>query len=110
MATNYYAEGDTLTYSNSGSAISAGDLVVIGVRVGVALEDIAATTGSGQVAMKGVFTVAKEAPLVMTQGDLLYANATSGELDKTASAQTAAGYCWVSAASAATTVQVKLNG
>ena len=110
MATSYIQKGEVLTYANAGSAISAGDLVVIGVRVGVALEDIAATTGSGQVAMEGVFEVAKQTTLVIAQGDLLYADATSGELDKTASAQTAAGYAFAAELSAATTVKVKLNG
>lgn len=110
MATNFVKEGETLTYTNAtGTAIASGDLVIIGQRVGVALVDIA-NAASGAVAVEGVFEVDKEASLAVAQGDLLYCNATSGELDKTATAQTLAGYAAAASATAATTVQVKLNG
>jgi predicted RecA/RadA family phage recombinase len=106
---NYIQKGERITYTNgTGSAIDAGDLVKIGVRVGVAAVDIA-VGASGAVAMGGVFEVTKEAPLVITQGDLLYLDATSGQLDKTATAQTLAGYAHASAAIADVVVQVKLN-
>ena len=106
---NKIAEGKSLSYTNgTGSDIAAGDLVEVGVKVGVAAVDIA-DGASGTVAMDGVFEVTKKAPLVITQGDLLYCSATSGELDKTATAQTLAGYAAASAASADTTVQVVLN-
>ncbi len=106
---NFIQKGEVTTYTNgTGSAIAAGDLVKIGLRVGVAAVDIA-VGASGAVAMDGVYEVTKEAPLVITQGDLLYLDATSGQLDKTASAQTLAGYAFASAVSAAVVVQVKLN-
>ncbi len=108
MAKNYVQEGKIIEYT-AGATIASGDLVVIGVRVGVAL--VSMVSGDvGSVAMSGVFEVPKEAPLVISQGDLLYCDATSGELDKTSSAQTLAGYAWADAASADTTVKVKLNG
>lgn len=109
MATNYIANGNTVDYANSsGSDIESGDLVIIGERVGVAKDDI--DDGStGVVQMRGVFSVDKEASLAVTQGDLLYADATSGELDKTASEQTLAGYAYASAAAADGTVKVALN-
>lgn len=109
MAKNYIQEGKTVTWTNgTGSAVAAGDLVVIGVRVGVAKVDIAAGA-SGAVAMEGVFEVPKEAALAVSQGDLLYCDVTSGELDKTATAQTLAGYAAEDAAGAASVVRVKLN-
>lgn len=110
MADNYIKAGASLSYTNgTGSAIAAGDLVKVGVRVGVALVDIAASA-SGEVAMDGVYEVDKEASLAVTQGDLLYLDATSGELDKTATSQTLAGYAVESEATSTTTVKVKLNG
>ncbi len=110
MANNYIQEGKTLTYSNAtGSAIAAGDLVIVGQRVGVALVDIA-DGASGAVAVEGVYEVAKEASLSVSQGDLLYCDATSGELDKTETDHTLAGYAFADSASSETTVKVKLNG
>ncbi|MBF0448697.1 MAG: DUF2190 family protein [Magnetococcales bacterium] len=110
MAKNYTQEGNVLVYTNgTGTDIVSGDLVKVGVRVGVALGDIA-DTESGTVQVSGVFSVPKEAALAVTQGDLLYLDATSGELDKTATAQTLAGYAFESAIGAASVVQVKLNG
>ena len=107
---NMIAEGKTLTYTNgTGSDIASGDLVIIGTRVGVAAVDIA-NGASGTVAISGVFEVPKEASLVVAQGDLLYADATSGELDKTAEAQTLAGYAYAAELAASTTVKVVLNG
>ncbi len=109
MAANKIQAGDVISYTNAGSAIASGDLVLIGLRVGVALVAIA-TGASGSVAMSGVFEVTKQGTLVITQGDLLYLDATSGQLDKTTSSQFLAGYAWASEASAAVTVKVKLNG
>jgi len=110
MADNLVQAGKNIDYTNgTGSAIAAGDLVIIGQRVGVALVDIAAGA-TGAVAMEGVYEVDKEALLAVTQGDLLYCDATSGELDKTALDQTLAGYAFASEATSTTTVKVKLNG
>jgi predicted RecA/RadA family phage recombinase len=106
---NYIQEGKRITWTNgTGTAVASGDLVVIGLRVGVASVDIA-DGASGAVAMEGVFEVPKEAALVVAQGDLLYCDATSGELDKTDAAQTLAGYAFAAAAGAASVVMVKLN-
>lgn len=110
MAANKVQDGNIIDYTNAtGADIASGDLVVIGTRVGVALVDIA-NTASGAVAMEGVFEVDKEASLAVGQGDLLYADATSGELDKTSTDQTQAGYAFAAAKAADGTVQVKLNG
>lgn len=110
MATNYIADGATVDYANgTGSAISSGDLVIVGKRVGVAKDDIA-NGSTGVVHIEGVFEVPKEASLAVSQGDLLYCDATSGELDKTATSQTLAGYAYAAELAATTTVKVKLNG
>ena len=74
MATNHVkGEINTVNYT-AGSAISSGDVIVIGgtdakkVRVGVALGDIA--SGSvGAVAITGCWTMAKVSAAVIKQGD-----------------------------------------
>ena len=78
MATSYIGPGATVDYSNTGTAISSGDVVVMGVAsatdgssVGVALTDIAATTGVGAVAIEGVFTLPKVTGAVIAQGSVV---------------------------------------
>lgn len=107
MATNGVAEGKVITYANSGSAISANAVVVVGQRVGIATVDIAASTGTGAVALTGVWTVAKTTSLTITQGDLLYWDTGTSKVTKNPT-DIPMGYAWASAASAATTVEVLL--
>lgn len=107
MAKGYIADGATIDYT-AGGTISSGDLVVAGTLVGVAIDDMA-SGDVGVVRIAGVMEVAKETPLVISQGDLLYCNSTGGELDKTATSQTLAGRAYADAASADTTVKVILN-
>jgi predicted RecA/RadA family phage recombinase len=71
MTTKYVQEGGVINYANAGSAITAGSVVVMGHTIGVALTDIAATTGVGAVAVEGVFTVPKVSAAVFAQGEKL---------------------------------------
>lgn len=71
MGTNYVQQGGVIQYTNAGSAISAGDLVVMGHTIGVAIEDIAASGGVGSVAIEGVFTLPKVSAAVFAQGEKL---------------------------------------
>jgi predicted RecA/RadA family phage recombinase len=71
MTTKYVQEGAVINYANAGSAIAAGDVVVMGHVIGVALTNIAATSGVGAVAIEGVFTVPKVSAAVFTQGEKL---------------------------------------
>lgn len=108
MATGHIREGKTLTHTNStGSTISKGTVVEFTAMIGVALGDIA-NGSSGEVAVSEVWQLAKEAPLVITQGDQLYWDATNDKVDKT-DTNIPCGKAAASAASAATTVQVLLN-
>lgn len=107
MANNYVADGATIDYT-SGATIASGDLVIAGELVGIAIDDMV-SGDVGVVRIAGVVEVAKEAPLVISQGDLLYCDVTSGELDKTDTSQTLAGRAYADAASADTTVKVILN-
>lgn len=59
MAKNYHQDGDVLDYTNTtGVALKAGDPLSVGVRVGVALADIA-INAVGPVRMDGVFRLPK---------------------------------------------------
>ena len=56
---NKVSNGSTINYTNSGSAISSGDVVVMGNFCGVAVTDIA-TGATGAVAIEGVYTLTKK--------------------------------------------------
>lgn len=92
----------------SGSDVAAGDVVVVGARVCVALGDIA-NGAAGELAIAEVWQLPKAAPLVIDQGDLVYWDAADRNLNKTATDNTLAGFAFAGAASAATTVAVKIN-
>lgn len=81
MAKNYVQEGDVLTFSNSGSAIASGDVVVVGNLLGVAIVDIAATTGTGTVQIEGVFDLPKVDAAVIVQGEMVIWDVSAGEFD-----------------------------
>ena len=107
MATNYIQDGDILDYT-AGAAISAGDFVVIGTVGGVAINDIA-NGAVGAVAVSGVFRVTKATGAV-TQGALLYWNATNSNLTTTAAGATLVGVAASAALSGDATVDILLNG
>jgi len=108
MAQNHVQEGKIITWTNgTGSAVVAGEVVAVGTIVGVALGDIA-DDATGELAIAEVWTLPKEAPLVIDQGDLVYWDDTNNNIDKT-DTNVLAGRCFKSAVSAATTVEVLLN-
>jgi predicted RecA/RadA family phage recombinase len=108
MATGHISSGTTMPYTNTGSAITKGTVVEFTGMIGIALGDIPATTGVGELAITGVWTVAKEAPLVITQGDQVWWDATNNNVDKT-NTNIPCGRAYASALSADTTVQIILN-
>ena len=114
MSKKFVQEGEVIEYANSGSAIASGAVVAIGNQVGVAITDIAATSGSGSVAMCGVFSLAKVGSQAWAQGDLVFWDKTNLRFTKTASsdADLAAGIAWEAVGSGAgeTTGKVKLIG
>lgn len=119
---NYIAPGDTMEVAlGSGeTGVSAGDAYLVGDRVGV----VASLTRNGQtvfanqasaegdiaiVRTRGVYSLPKEAPLVIDQGDLLYWDDSEGEVTKTATDNTVIGFAFTGAVSAAVTVEVDLT-
>lgn len=113
MATNYVKDGAVVDYTNAGSAISSGDVVVMGNIIGVALVDIA-NGDTGSVAIEGVFTVPKVSAAVIAIGEsVIYdvsasafddnlATPATGDVSGNAVAMEAKG-------AATTTIDVKLN-
>lgn len=114
MSKNAVQDGNVIQFVNAGSAIAAGDVVVVGQQIGVALVDIAATTGVGSVAMDGVFDVPKVSAAVIAQGESVIYDVTAAAFDDnlaTPATGDVSGCCiaWESAGAAVTTIAVKLN-
>lgn len=108
MAQNHVQKGAVMPWTNgTGSAVVSGQPVAVGDMVGVAAVDIA-DGESGELYLEEVWELPKEAPLVIDQGDTVYFDPSAGEIDKT-NTNTPAGKAFADAASAATTVLVKLG-
>ena len=108
MAQNRVQKGAVMPWTNgTGSDVVSGEVVEVADMVCVAAGDIA-DGETGELFTEEVFTLTKEAPLVISQGDTVYFDSTLGEIDKT-DTNTLAGKAFADAASAATTVQVKLG-
>lgn len=105
---NKIQDGHVMEYQNAGSAISSGDVVIIGDRCGVALTDIAATTGKGSVELTGVYQFDKDGDEAFDQGDFLYWDASDSTITKTAAGNTPIGIAFDDAAEAATSATVQL--
>jgi predicted RecA/RadA family phage recombinase len=108
MSIKYVQPGERINYSNSGSAITSGSVVVLGDRIGVAEVDIAATTGTGSVQLEGVFTLDKTTSQAWAQGDKLFWVTSTSKLSTTATGNIPAGYCFEAAGSSDTTGKIKL--
>jgi predicted RecA/RadA family phage recombinase len=105
---NFKQPGASIEYINSGSAIASGDVVPLVDSVGVALTDIAATTGKGTVMLEGVFECAKDGDESFEIGDQLYYDASDATMTKTAAGNTPAGKAHEAAITAAEVCLVKL--
>jgi predicted RecA/RadA family phage recombinase len=104
--------GKRILYSNTGSAIVAHDVIAIASgttgRIGIALVDIAATTGTGIVEIAGRHTLPKASGEAFTQLQLLYWDGTQLSGTSTTTS-TRAGRAAVAAASADTTADCLIN-
>jgi predicted RecA/RadA family phage recombinase len=83
MATNYISGGDTIAWTNAGTAVVSGQVVVVGKIIGVAMVDIA-NAATGTVAVRGVFTVPKVSGAVIAQGENLVWDASAAAFDDNA--------------------------
>jgi predicted RecA/RadA family phage recombinase len=88
----FYQEGDIIDYTNSGTAaISAGDIVALINRCGVAVVDIA-VGATGGVAVEGIFTAPADSTVSYGYGDKLYYDAARKVLTNAAANNTPAGW------------------
>lgn len=115
-AQNFVSGAGLVTYSNAGSAISSGELVDLGNRYGVALNDIAASTGTGTVATEGIFELVRSETNAVTAGTPLYrASATAVSITAVAGkyvglcVESVSGISTATLALATSKVKVELN-
>lgn len=80
---NYTRDGNTVDYTNAGSAIVSGQIVVMGHTIGVAAGDIA-TGETGAVYIRGQFLVPKVNGAVFVQGEKLIYDVSAGKFDDSA--------------------------
>jgi len=99
-----------ITYSNAGTAISAGDVVVMGTLLGIAVADIAATSGVGEVEIDGVHDLDAKTSDAWVIGAQIYWDSGNDELTDTEYGNTAAGRAAeAKVATTMTAAQVVLN-
>lgn len=98
--------GDRVDYT-PGSAVTAGDVVVVGDFIGVAADNIAANT-LGSLLISGVFNFAKAAGAIAI-GTILYWDATNDVVSANPGVGLRIGPCTKAALSGDTTVEAKLG-
>ncbi len=90
-AGNFVHDTESVAWVNPGAAVSAGDLVDLGNRYGVVLEDVA-SNATGTVTIKGVWSFQRADTNAIAAGaDVYYSTATS--VTATATADKYLGQC-----------------
>jgi len=108
MAQNHIQKGAAMPWTNdTGADVVSEEVVALPDMIGVAAHDIA-DTEDGELLVEEVFEIAKEAPLVIDQGDDVYWDDAADQINKT-NTNVPAGKAFAPAGSADTTVLVKLN-
>jgi predicted RecA/RadA family phage recombinase len=111
MAANYKAKGSTIEWTNGGSAVLSGAVVIVGSLVGIAAVDIA-NGATGTVHIEGVFEVPCNSADVISVGQTLTWDASADEFVDTntpATGDNAGGVVATTAAdNGVTVVEVKL--
>lgn len=106
MAQNLQFPGKSITTALA-SAVVSGQLTAIGKMVGVASND-AAQNQPNVYFVEGVFTLPKKASDTVNVGDLLYLDSDGKSVTVTSGTQYV-GVAWSASASAATTVDCRIN-
>lgn len=104
---NYIRPGEVIDHVASG-AKSAGQVVLMGTKIGVCVADIA-NGATGPVQVIGVFNIAKLSTDVVAQGAALYWDNTNSRLTTTSAGNTLAGYATDAAGNGVATVNIKIN-
>jgi len=106
MAEAIYWQDGTCLDITAGANQTAGEVVTVGKITGVCKNTV--LSGAANVLqIEGVFKMAKEAPLVISAGDMVYWDATNNNVDKT-DTNVKLGVAVLAAASADTVCYVKL--
>ena len=110
---NFVQPGDSMPYTNGGSDITAGSVVVTGNQIGVASVDIA-SGATGELRMSGVFTLPKVSGAVFVAGEKLLWDVSAGAFDDAAAVAATgdvSGCCVAHAAGSngQTTAAVRIN-
>jgi predicted RecA/RadA family phage recombinase len=109
MLTTYKHRGEALDFVNSGDAvIKAGEVRVIGSRIGVIGDDIA-PGAVGSIEVEGVFEFPLSASTAVAQGDAVYWDAENKKITNTSSGNTAAGYAAAAAVATDEVITVKIG-
>jgi predicted RecA/RadA family phage recombinase len=105
----YFQEGDSIDYT-PGADVAAGDVVVQGDLVGVAVRPIAANT-LGALAVTGVFDFAKATGggSAIAMGAIVYWDDAANQANTTSAGNKLLGKVVRAAADADTTVRVRLS-
>lgn len=107
---DYVSEDCAVQYTTT-PAVAAGAVVMMGDLIGVANRPIAAG-GTGSVDIDGIHSMPKAAAAsgaAISQGAIVYWDATAGNITTTATGNKRAGKAAADASSTATTVRVILN-
>lgn len=114
MSTKNVSPGNYIPYYNTGAAILSSAVVVLqpgpGGMIGIAEDDIAATTGFGALQVKGIVNLPMLSTDTGSVGDRVYWDATNTRLTTTRSGNTPAGILACTKATAITTADVLLTG
>ena len=105
---NYIQPGNTLTLT-APAEITSGNVVAIGSIIGVANGD-AANGAPVDVDTVGVFRLPKVSALALAAGDVVYFDAATKLVNKTASGNTKLGVATEAVANPSPDVAVRLNG
>lgn len=108
MSQNKYAHGERIQFIAPAGGVVSGTPYLLGSILGIPVTS-AAENEISVLDVEGVFEITKDAPLVIAQGAKVYWNNTDKEITTTAAGNTFAGWAYVAAASADTTVLVKLG-
>lgn len=111
---NYIKPGETRDWTNdTGSAVSSGDVVVVGQQLAIASVDIA-NGATGSVCFEGEFSVPKVSAAVIKHGEMVIWDVSAGAFDDNAATPATgdvsnAAVAAEDGASGATTLRVQLS-
>ena len=100
MNARYWQKGETLDYTATKEAVTNGQVVSLGGRIGVAGNDIAKGE-TGALHVTGVFIMEKAASVTVTMGAALYFDESEEKITTVAAGNVPAGYAGAAAEVAA---------